>query len=184
MKISFFVPGKPATAGSKTGFYNKKAKHVIMAPANKRQKPWMSHVQSIALDNYKGKPITDPVSINLTFFWPRPKSHYRTGKNSHVLKDSAPKKCTTKPDLTKMLRAVEDALTGVIWKDDSQVVMFNCQKLYDSNPGVAVFIQTVDHDYDKKYQDRDLLDGPCNNPDCKICKANFSGNNNIFDQFG
>lgn len=144
MELNFFVPGIPATAGSKTGFYNKKSGRVIMAPANKRQKPWMSHVQATALEYYDDSPVTDPIRMELVFCMPRPKSHFGTGKNQDVLKDTAPEYHTKKPDLTKLLRAVEDALTGIIWRDDSQVIINKCSKQYvDTTPGVQVRIKTI-----------------------------------------
>lgn len=149
MNLSFFVPGIPATAGSKTGFYNKKSGRVIMAPANKRQKPWMSHVQACAIDalgsDYDQPPITGAVVLALKFLMPRAKSHYGTGKNEAILKPTAPIEHIKKPDLTKLLRAVEDALTGLIWRDDSQVVSFCCAKSYtESVPGVFVEVMTAD----------------------------------------
>ena len=142
--ITFFVPGIPATAGSKTGFYNKKAGRVIMAPANKRQKPWMASVSAAALEVYAGPPTNEAVKLDLLFMMPRAKSHFGTGKNADKLKPTAPELHTKKPDLTKMLRAIEDALTGIIWRDDSQVVAFTCRKEYaKSTPGVVVLIQTA-----------------------------------------
>ena len=132
---NFFVPGIPATAGSKTGFYNPKAKRVIMAPANKRQKPWMAVVRLAATEAYSGPPLTGPIAYEFWFYLPRPRSHFGSGKNSDKLKTSAPAYPTTKPDLTKMVRAVEDALTGVLWKDDSQVVSQRVVKRYHDHPG-------------------------------------------------
>jgi crossover junction endodeoxyribonuclease RusA len=143
MNLSFFVPGIPATAGSKSAFLNKKTGKIMVTPANKKQKPWMSHVKACALDSYAGEPTLKPVTLELTFKMPRPKAHYGTGKNSDKLKDSAMFLHTKKPDLTKMLRAVEDALTGIVWKDDSQVCQFYCCKHYtEKTPGVEVNIIT------------------------------------------
>jgi crossover junction endodeoxyribonuclease RusA len=144
MHFSFFVPGIPATAGSKNGFYNKKIGRVIMAPANKKQKPWMSHVQACALEVYNGPPIDGPIKLSIVFIMPRPKGHFGTGKYSSRVKENAPFYPTSKPDATKMLRAVEDALTGVVWKDDSQVVHIDVCKLYTSKdfrtPGAEIII--------------------------------------------
>jgi len=52
----------------------------------------------------------------------RPKSHFRTGKFSHILKDDSPRFPTDAPDTTKLFRAVEDACTGIVYKDDAAVV--------------------------------------------------------------
>jgi len=144
MKIQFFVPGVPATAGSKTPFIYKSKKdgkqRVAMSPANKRQKPWMSDVKVFAEEVYNGNPVAGPVNLCISFYLPRPKSHYGTGKNATRLKDSAPEYPTGKPDLTKLIRAVEDALTGIIWRDDSQVISQRTDKRYGDKPGANICI--------------------------------------------
>ena len=68
------------------------------------------------------------------------KGHYGTGRNADQVKASAPPHPTTKPDATKLVRAVEDALTGVIWRDDSQVVRQWASKVYDDCEGVSVIV--------------------------------------------
>lgn len=147
--IQFFVPGIAATSGSKTGFVIKSKKtgknRVIMAPANKKQKPWMAHVRAVAVENYPGPPLSGAVKVSFGFFLPRPKGHFGSGKNADKLKTSAPDYPTTKPDLTKLVRAAEDALVGIIWKDDSQVVLNRCGKEYcdDTEPTPGVYI-TID----------------------------------------
>jgi Holliday junction resolvase RusA-like endonuclease len=62
----------------------------------------------------------DPVGVSFDFRFPRPRSHY--GKRG--LLPSAPRHMVTKPDLDKLIRAALDALTGIIWRDDAQVVRF------------------------------------------------------------
>ena len=141
--INFFVPGVPATAGSKTGFYNKKLKRVLMVPANKKQKPWMAQVRAVAVENYSGPVLTGPITLQLSFSFLRPKSHYGTGKNDNKVKDNSPDHHIIKPDLTKLTRAVEDALTGVIWRDDSQIVGQSTGKAYDDFTGVYITIEEL-----------------------------------------
>jgi len=42
---------------------------------------------------------------------------------------------TTKPDLDKLVRAVGDALTGTLWRDDAQVIAATAEKRYADNVG-------------------------------------------------
>jgi len=146
-EISFWVSGVPATAGSKTGFYNPKIKRVIMVPANKKQKPWMAQVRAVAVEHYSGAPMTGPIKLHLNFFLPRPKSHYGSGKNHEQVKASAPDYPQGRPDLFKLVRAVEDSLTGIVYKDDSLIVSVEAVKLYCDNarptPGVWVRIEEI-----------------------------------------
>jgi len=74
---------------------------------------------------------------------PRPRAHYGTGKNEYKLKASAPHWNTKAPDTTKLMRPLEDSLTGVIWKDDSQVVWQIGSKEYSDTPGARVRIYLV-----------------------------------------
>lgn len=49
------------------------------------------------------------------------------------------------PDLDKLVRAVFDAMTGSVWKDDCLVVGLNCRKLYAETepPGATITIKQV-----------------------------------------
>lgn len=62
-----------------------------------------------------------PLAVVVTFFRPRGKGHYGSGRNEDVLKDSAPAFPISPPDATKLWRGFEDALTGHVWHDDSRV---------------------------------------------------------------
>jgi Holliday junction resolvase RusA-like endonuclease len=50
---------------------------------------------------------------------------------------------TKKPDLDKLLRALKDALKGVIYRDDSQVVRVVTSKDYSPAPGVIVTVRQL-----------------------------------------
>ena len=92
-------------------------------------------------------PIIKPVNVALFFYIPRPKSHYRNGKFSHVLKDSSPKRHVKTPDVDNLAKAVLDALTdSKIWIDDAQVVSLIIYKEWADliEPGCQIKIQTVD----------------------------------------
>ncbi len=146
MIISFFVPGKAATAGSKKAFYIEKLKRAIITHDSEKTKPWMNTVKFFAMNEYRGPLLCGPIKLTMEFRRLRPKGHYGSGKNAHTLikagKD-APLPIT-KPDLTKLVRAAEDALKGVIWRDDSQVCIQETSKIYvDRDPGVQIDISEI-----------------------------------------
>ena len=146
MIIRFFVPGIPSTSGSKRGFVNPKTGGVIIAPTNsKKQKQWMSDVKKFGKEACGDGPLyLGPVILTIDFKLMRPKNHYGTGRNAGVLKKSAARYHLKKPDLTKLVRCTEDALKGVVWKDDSQVVRQNVGKYYSSKPGAQVIIECLE----------------------------------------
>lgn len=141
--IEIFVPGKPRTAGSKSGYLDKITGKIKITPAGKYQKPWMDSVKWAAIQaGYTGKMILDtPIHLKLQFLFIRPKTHYK--KNGELTK-SARRYCTARPDLTKLTRAVEDALTGLIWRDDSQVIRQTTGKDYGTPEGVYIRIEEIE----------------------------------------
>ena len=142
--IEFFVPGIPATAGSKKGFYIEKIRKVVQSPASKKTKPWMNTVTFFARQQYKGPLLTGPLNLAIEFRLLRTKGHYGTGRNAGTVKPSAPTYSSTRPDLTKLTRALEDALKGITWRDDSQVCIQETRKVYvDRDPGAMVRISQV-----------------------------------------
>jgi Holliday junction resolvase RusA-like endonuclease len=142
MTIEFFVPGIPKPAGSKRGFYNPRLKRVIITDDNRKSKDWITVVAQIAAEHQQGKPVLDgPLAARFDFVFPRPKGHYGSGKNATVLKPSAPPFPDVKPDATKVLRATEDALKGLLWRDDSQVVTQMVTKRYGEQPGCLIRVR-------------------------------------------
>jgi len=139
------VPGEAQSSGSKRGFYNKKLGRVLMVPASKKQKPWQDMVKFVAMNEFaKRIPFDGPLDMSLVFVRMRPKGHYGTGRNEGVLKDWAKDlKPTGKPDSLKLGRAVEDALKGIIYGDDAQIVHHDITKLYGPKPGVDVCVRQL-----------------------------------------
>lgn len=75
-------------------------------------------------------PIEDEISLDLEFYFKRPKSHYRTGKHANVLKNKHITYHKNVPDLSNLIKFVEDALIGLFYKDDRQIVIINAVKYY------------------------------------------------------
>lgn len=91
------------------------------------------------------QPAREAVAVSLRFGLVRPRSHYGTGRNADVLKTSAPVWPGVKPDVDKLTRAVLDALTGVVWADDAQVVVLNADKVYSPSPLTYVTVTRAPH---------------------------------------
>lgn len=143
--VEFFVPGKRiATAGSKTAFRTTNGK-MVYRHASKFTKPWMDTVRYFAGQAYSGEILQGPLGLIIWFQLSRPKGHFGTGRNEGVLKGSAPPFPATQPDLSKAVRAIEDALTGLIWKDDSQVVYLQTAKIYEPKTGAHIVIMEIDN---------------------------------------
>lgn len=120
--IVIVVHGIAAPQGSKTPWGSE---------ANPNTRPWRAAVAAEAAVVMVGRSqLQGPARVHARFYFPRPKSHYRTGKLAHVLKDTAPSWHTTKPDADKLQRAVGDSLTGIVFRDDSQIAVWRVEKRY------------------------------------------------------
>lgn len=147
--IAFFVPGTPVpqprpqvtVRGGHAQAYVK-AKHPVHA--------WRELVAAtcsqVATDTLEG-----PLDLQITLYLARPKSHYGTGRNAGQLKKSAPAYPAVRPDIDNYAKAIQDALDGVLWKDDGQVVKLTCWKRYLSpemgafrGPGCMVSVSKVE----------------------------------------
>ncbi len=138
--IQIEVFGVPRPGGSKIPGINKQGKQYVR-PASKYTAEWMQTVRLAARAQYKGRLLGDAVVMDLEFRMPRPKYHFR--KNG-TLTNGAPTSHTKTPDRTKLLRSTEDALKGIVFKDDCQVCMGETIKRYctvDEKPGVSIVIQ-------------------------------------------
>jgi Holliday junction resolvase RusA-like endonuclease len=134
--ISFTVIGIPQPRGSKRAMPNRAGGRPLMVDTNAKSAPWMATVAAAASEAMKGQPLLDgPLVLTVRFNFPRPKSHYRTGKHSAELRTDAPSRHSKKPDCDKLLRAICDAMTGVVYHDDAQISTVMAWKHYQCKGG-------------------------------------------------
>lgn len=96
---------------------------------------WKGCVGAAAVSNgaIPPEPMCGAVSVMLGFFFPRPRSHYRSGRYEHLVKESAPSEHLAKPDVDNLAKAVLDKMTELgFWRDDSQIVSLVVSKSWVS----------------------------------------------------
>lgn len=139
--VEFTVPGTPQSQGnhrtSRTG-------HTYETNAN--LKPWRQLAVAAARQAKPTKAgdgfVWDgPVTVQASFYYTRPKSHFGTGKNASTLKASAPIYKTTASDTDKLARALGDVLeiAGVI-RSDSLIVEWSAAKYWVTGPAYTVAV--------------------------------------------
>ncbi len=153
MTLTFTVLGHPEPAGSKRAFPFKRRDGrigVAVSDANPRAKGWKQSIACIAAEEMAklqlpvGKPLLDgPLMVRFIFYVMRPQGHWGSGKNSAVLKPSAPVRPTTRPDLGKLVRGAQDACTGVVYVDDSLIVEEHHAKFYGAPERTEIVIETL-----------------------------------------
>ena len=144
--MTIIVHGIPQPRGSKRTFAFRRQTGklgVAVADNNPKSRDWMALVSDAAVQAMNcAPPITGPVHVEIVFRMPRPKGHYRTGRN--VLRESAPEFHEQRPDLDKLARGTLDALSGIVWRDDSQVCYCEAYKSWCNDgegPGATVTVE-------------------------------------------
>lgn len=134
--LAFTVHGTAQPRGSKTVAKARSGKTWIRDD-NPKSKDWMQQVAQVAGEamDSAGLPIIDqPVSLRLTFTRARKASDF--GKRG--LRNAARAYPDTIPDLTKLLRGVEDAMQGVVMRNDSRIVEQSTRKIWGERDSLHV----------------------------------------------
>lgn len=145
-QISFAVRGIPTPKGSFTRMPNGKMIPAGTKESRKRMVIWHDEIQIVAFKHMNERPpFTGPIRLMVEFSMPVPESQIRKYERGWLPH-------TKQPDVDKLFRAVSDALTGVVWKDDSQVCAALVTKCYawDGSPGAQVQITEYDDEFAKR----------------------------------
>ena len=91
------------------------------------------------------RPQEGNIQMIATFYTKRPKSHYRSGKYKHILKDNAPEYNKSRADLDNYIKMIMDIIQGknrfII--DDSQICRIQAEKVYDEKPRTEIIIEEI-----------------------------------------
>jgi Holliday junction resolvase RusA-like endonuclease len=95
---------------------------------------------------YDGPVLDGPVCVDMVFLLPRPKNMmWKTKPMLRVMH-------TKRPDLDNLQKAVLDALSGRLWRDDAQVCIGHAVKLIasgDEQPHVELCVMDAVGQYDE-----------------------------------
>lgn len=75
------------------------------------------------------------ITVYLTVYLPIPKSMSKKKTEMAMMDRIRPQR---KPDLDNVLKAVLDAMNGIIYKDDSEVTEVHVHRLYSESPAITV----------------------------------------------
>lgn len=137
--VVIVVYGDAQPAGSKRAAVAKNGRPFVR-DANPKSREWKDRVALAAGAVMDGCGLLEgPLSLDVVFYRPRPAGHF--GKRG--LLPSARPYPTVAPDVTKLVRAIEDALTGIVWRDDAQVVVQWASKFYGEPARVEIHVDVL-----------------------------------------
>ena len=137
MKIQFTIPGTPvakarprvtrsghAYTPKKTADYERRVKICVM--------------QLMAVQHLR--PTTEAIRLYVQAFFPIPSSWSLSKKKNAI---EGVLKPVSRPDLDNLVKSIQDALNGVAYKDDSQIIELIGGKHYSYEPRVEVTVESI-----------------------------------------
>ena len=137
MKVSFTIPGKPVgkQRSRSARLPNGGVRHYT-PDETVRYENLVALAAKIAMAG--ADPTSSAVWLDLTVILTVPKSWGKRNTEAALSGDIKP---TSKPDLSNVIKAVEDGMNGVVYQDDSQITHLTASKRYGSAAGVHVSVR-------------------------------------------
>lgn len=140
-KLKFEVPGSPIGQGRpKFSTINGHAK----AYDPEKSRNYKAYVKLLATQAMKDSGFTmidGPCCLDIMAFFEVPKSKSKKFKERALLGLERP---TKKPDIDNIVKALQDALNGLAYKDDSSIVFLSVAKCYSEVPRVEVILREIE----------------------------------------
>lgn len=139
MKISilFTIPGKPIAQARARAV--RRANYVTMYDP-KLSRQYKTIVATYAKQAYPLQPIDSAVKVVIDLFLPIPTSFNKRRKQEAIEGKLRP---TKKPDYDNLVKGVQDAMNGICYTDDCQIVDAVISKYYSENPRVEVMVEEL-----------------------------------------
>lgn len=138
--VAFEITGKPGHKG--------RHRSRIVFPADRKKPPFVHHYADPETEKYEAllaevgalhmrgrAPSEQPLAILVHAFCRVPDSWSRREREQAIAGAIRP---TSRPDSDNYLKVVQDALNGVCYRDDSQIVDARVIKRYDERPGMRI----------------------------------------------
>ena len=132
MSVKFEVPGKPqGKARPRLNTYTGRTYTPSKTGAYER-------LIALCFKQAGGKKLSGAIEIKIECFYQIAKSHTKAAK---ALMEAGQIQATIKPDVDNVAKAVLDALNGLAFDDDKQVVRLEVSKRYDHEARVEVEVK-------------------------------------------
>jgi crossover junction endodeoxyribonuclease RusA len=137
--ITLWVPGVPKPQGSKRGFALKGG-GVAMVESSKGVKDWRYDIKGFALEAMKGNEmiVDQPVYVYITFVMKRAVGLPKSKPTPPAIKKTG--------DIDKLVRAVFDSMSGIVYADDCMITqLFTTKRIagLGEQPGAWIEIGVV-----------------------------------------
>lgn len=135
MKIKLTIPGKPL---------GKQRPRVLkngIAYTPQQTVNYETLVKQLYITEHFQKQLNGPIKATIIAYMPMPKSTSNKKKEQMIAGIIAP---TKKPDWDNIGKIITDALNGLAYEDDKQIVDARVVKLYSDQPRVEIILEEIE----------------------------------------
>lgn len=137
--VRIVVDGAPVAKGRPKIGRLHNGRPVAFTPAKTRS--YESFIRLLASQAMAGRaPMEGPVAMTLTAIFSVPASWSKRRRENAL---SGAERPTKKPDLSNVRKAAEDAMNGIVYIDDSQIVDTEDHKFYGPIARVVIEVSTA-----------------------------------------
>ena len=136
MKISLVIPGPPVGKG------RPRFTRQGHAFTPKKTRTHEAFIKALFVQKYGTDfaPLEGPLEMDVLVFFPIPASASKKRRHDMTWGVECP---TKRPDLSNAIKAAEDALNGLAYRDDAQIVSFAAVKKYSNNAHTEIKVRPV-----------------------------------------
>lgn len=136
--IRLTIPGEPVAQGRPR--FSRRGKYVSTYDPPK-SRGYKEYIKQIARQELHIEPLTGSIRINVKVYIGIQKAGSKLTRRK---KQDGIIRPTVKPDTDNYYKAVSDALTGILWEDDNQIVEIHVGKWYSDQPRVEIEVEEID----------------------------------------
>lgn len=107
------IPGRPGVKGNSKQIRKTRAGRLFVA-SNNKDKANENHARASVREQWKGPPLADALRVDVCFSFAVPKSRARRTRAGDWY--------AQRPDRDNLHKMVADAMSGIVYLDDSQIV--------------------------------------------------------------
>ncbi len=135
--VTFFVPGKPHA-------WQRARHNGGQMFTDARTRAYKHAVGTLAKAALAGAVLVGPVEMRVAAIYAVPPSWTKKRREAALNEAVRP---VSRPDIDNIAKGVMDALNGIAYDDDAQVVQLTVSKRYGEHEGVLVQISTISADH-------------------------------------
>lgn len=137
--VTFSIQGDPHGKGRARSFVNKGGKIGHFTP--KKTRGYESVVRGMsAISMRSAKPMLGPIKVLLVAVFAVPESYTASRRENCLAGREFP---TKKPDADNIEKSFLDGMKGVVYRDDCQIVILSCSKIYGAKAVTHIQIEEI-----------------------------------------